>query len=317
MGRSGCNSARCNRRNRRARNGPCQRIRIHSFATRVIDNGPAPQQKASLFDHLVGEREQRRRHGKSERSCRLQVDHELELGRPDHRQIGWFFALEDATDIDADLAILLRKVCPVAHQSADIGKHAIEIDRRQAVMCREDQELRTPRGEQRIGTDEESVGPFLHEARKDCVNVAVAAGGEDLDLAPNGQSRRLHVSSQGFGVRIFGIDEHGKSLELRYQFVHEADLLCGNSPVMKLTPVVLPPGRLRLIARPACTGSPEAMKTMGMVAVAALATRVAAMPPGVAMTVTRRRTRSAAKSGSRSRSLYAQRNSIATLRPSM
>src|SRR5262249_13611564 len=42
MGRSGCNSARCNRQNRRARNGPCQRIRIHTVATGVIDNGPAP-----------------------------------------------------------------------------------------------------------------------------------------------------------------------------------------------------------------------------------------------------------------------------------
>src|SRR5215467_10929967 len=42
MGRSGCNSARRNRRNRRARNGPCQRTRIHTVATGVIDNSPAP-----------------------------------------------------------------------------------------------------------------------------------------------------------------------------------------------------------------------------------------------------------------------------------
>jgi len=43
MGRSGCNSARRNRRNRRARNGPCQRTRIHTVATGVIDNRPAPR----------------------------------------------------------------------------------------------------------------------------------------------------------------------------------------------------------------------------------------------------------------------------------
>src|SRR5215831_11891677 len=42
MGRSGCNSARRNRQNRRARNGPCQRTRIHTVATGVIDNSPAP-----------------------------------------------------------------------------------------------------------------------------------------------------------------------------------------------------------------------------------------------------------------------------------
>src|SRR5262245_49899190 len=42
MGRSGSNTARCNRRNRRARNGPRQRTRIHTVATGVIDNSPAP-----------------------------------------------------------------------------------------------------------------------------------------------------------------------------------------------------------------------------------------------------------------------------------
>jgi hypothetical protein len=35
----------------------------------------------------------------------LQVDHELELGRLQDREVCWFFALEDAAGIDADLAI--------------------------------------------------------------------------------------------------------------------------------------------------------------------------------------------------------------------
>ena len=34
--------ARCNRRNRRARNGPCQRTRIHTVATGVIDMLSSP-----------------------------------------------------------------------------------------------------------------------------------------------------------------------------------------------------------------------------------------------------------------------------------
>src|SRR5262249_7218602 len=42
MERFGCNSARRNRRNRRARNGPCQRTRIHTVAAGVIDNSLAP-----------------------------------------------------------------------------------------------------------------------------------------------------------------------------------------------------------------------------------------------------------------------------------
>ena len=42
----------------------------------------------SLFDHLVGEREQRRRDLESECPGGLEVDDELELGGLLHRQIG-------------------------------------------------------------------------------------------------------------------------------------------------------------------------------------------------------------------------------------
>ena len=55
---------------------------------------------------------------------------------------------------------------------------------------------------------------------------------------------------------------------------------------------------------------------MGMVAVASLAARAPGSVPGAAMTLTLRRTRSAASSGSRSSCPSAQRYSMATLRPS-
>jgi hypothetical protein len=48
----------------------------------------APQQTASLFDHLVGERKQLRRHIETERFCGLEIDHEFEFDRLHHRQIG-------------------------------------------------------------------------------------------------------------------------------------------------------------------------------------------------------------------------------------
>jgi hypothetical protein len=41
--------------------------------------------------------------------------------------------------------------------------------------------------------------------------------------------------------------------------------------VNKVTPVTLPPGRLKLSTRPALTGSPPTPNTIGMVAVAAFA----------------------------------------------
>ena len=47
--------------------------------------------------------------------------------------------------------------------------------------------------------------------------------------------------------------------------------LCPKFRRKKLTPVTLPPGRLRLATRPSLTGSLPVAKTIGIVVVAALA----------------------------------------------
>src|SRR5262249_23998393 len=83
----------------------------------------------------------------------------------------------------------------------------------------------------------------------------------------------------------------------------------------KLTPVILPPGRLRLVTRPIAIGSPLLTNTIGMVEVAARAMRRAVIGPTI--TATYRCARSAASAGRRLSLFSAQRNSIATLWPSM
>jgi hypothetical protein len=69
-------------------------------------HGPtlAPQQKHFLFDHLVGEQLHLVGDGQAKRFGRLEVDHQFELGRLHHRQVGRLGALEDAAGIDAGLA---------------------------------------------------------------------------------------------------------------------------------------------------------------------------------------------------------------------
>jgi hypothetical protein len=76
--------------------------------------------------------------------------------------------------------------------------------------------------------------------------------------------------------------------------------LAASSAFNEVIPVMLPPGRLRLGTRPSATGSVPEEKTIGMVEVAALATTAAAVLPGVAISVTLRRIRSAAIAGSSS-----------------
>src|SRR5262245_24126944 len=49
----------------------------------------APQQKASLFDHLIGAGEQRGRHGEADRVSSLEIDDEIVFRGLLHRQIAW------------------------------------------------------------------------------------------------------------------------------------------------------------------------------------------------------------------------------------
>jgi DNA-binding response OmpR family regulator len=70
-------------------------------------------------------------------------------------------------------------------------------------------------------------------------------------------------------------------------------------PTDDVSPVRFAPGRLMLVASPSATGSATSVKTIGMLAVAAL-TAFAAGGPSTAITSMFRRTRSAASSGTRS-----------------
>ena len=70
------------------------------------------------------------------------------------------------------------------------------------------------------------------------------------------------------------------------------------SVTSKLTPVALPPGRLRLVTKPNLTGSCPTMNTSGIVTDAAFAANASGSPPTVTMTAARFCTKSAARAGS-------------------
>jgi hypothetical protein len=78
-------------------------------------------------------------------------------------------------------------------------------------------------------------------------------------------------------------------------------------------PVTLPPGRLKLVTNPSLTGSVPLTNTIGTAVPAALAASAAAVLPTI--TATGLWISSAANAIRRSRCSFAQRYSIATLRP--
>jgi hypothetical protein len=72
-----------------------------------------------------------------------------------------------------------------------------------------------------------------------------------------------------------------------------------SSAAKKETPVKLPPGLLRLDTKPNATGSKPLVKTIGILAVAALADYALTIPPVATINDTPRRTSSSASAGSR------------------
>src|SRR5262245_47180367 len=92
------------------------------------------QQRACLFDHLVGE--QGPWHGEAERLGGLHIDDELVFGRCLNWKVGWLLAFEDAVNVTGCADVGINGRWPVGEEAATMGEIAERIDRRQPVSTR-------------------------------------------------------------------------------------------------------------------------------------------------------------------------------------
>jgi hypothetical protein len=92
--------------------------------------------------------------------------------------------------------------------------------------------------------------------------------------------RSLRLRYVGHSLRAGRIDKKTERCRSGHGFVQQLNSFAANAVVRKLTPVRLPPGRLKLATRPSLIGSPPVANTIGIVAVAAFANSADAVLPG-------------------------------------
>src|SRR5436305_9213345 len=143
---------------------------------------------AHSFNHVIGERQQLVGNFEAEHLRGTEVDHQLEFGRQDNRQITRLLAFEDASGINTGLTICIGNAGPVAHQSAGSDVLAQDIDRGNSMSGRQRDNPFPLRGQERADADVQRGSPTLYERCKGGLDLAVAAGVEDFDLLPYGRS---------------------------------------------------------------------------------------------------------------------------------
>src|SRR5262249_47164963 len=127
---------------------------------KILRYGPNRQRAsdlASLFDHLVGDGEQRRRNFKAERLRRLEIDDDLEFGGQHDREFGWLGAFENAAGVNPSLLILTCYVRSIADEPARHCKLTKWIDCWHPNAGRQHNQFLASKQEKGIGADKKCI----------------------------------------------------------------------------------------------------------------------------------------------------------------
>src|SRR6516164_3390753 len=122
------------------------------------------------FDHLVGAREQRRRHLDAERPGGLQIDDKLEFDGGLNGKVARLFALQDAIRIGRRAPKIIGPVLSVGEQPTKFSEKTLSINGRESIASRQRCNLRAVSDRERVQNHEKAAIRFAglcgHDAFK-------------------------------------------------------------------------------------------------------------------------------------------------------
>src|SRR5262249_41273575 len=262
-----------------------------------------------------GTQQERRRQRHADCLGNRSIDDQFKFGRLLNWQIARFTALQDTIHIIRRAAKIVGDIGTVEDHPASIGIDAVRIDGRQPRRCDQQDNKLVLVEEEGIPKDHQRGSAALPQLVERRANRIAPFRLGCLYIDAEGGSGVFECGQLQFVARIARVPQPSSSHHVGNRLFNRPRRLVWSSSDSDASPVMLPAGRARLLTRPASTGSATTPMTIGMLDVACLAARAAAVA-STSMTSTGSRTNSAASSGSRSASLAAERNSRIRLCPS-
>jgi hypothetical protein len=87
-----------------------------------VQENSSPWISAASFDHLVGARDECRRHFEAERLGRFEIDEQLDFHRLLDGEIGGLSPLEYISGVETELPIRIEQVGSVAYETTGLNK---------------------------------------------------------------------------------------------------------------------------------------------------------------------------------------------------